>query len=327
MVVLVVSRISKKKGVMDQKRCAIFSCLGLGDGLIALTLSNNLFQNGLQTMTFHPFLHSLQDWFPYLPMQGFPHKERLLLELEGYHRFYIFFEKSQRMQQVIDFCNTNFPDRTLIINPIATKNTDYMYWENARFNGALPFVDNIQNFCRDIVKLCSITKENGIQATPSFMQNRFPKRIVIHPTSSRQGKNWPKEKFIKVAEKLKKKGFDPCFILTQEERKDWPCTNFPTPDLVDLRDLAGFICESGWMIGNDSGIGHLASCLGLRTLIISRSSKTSCFWRPSWSPGSVVHPSNLIPNIKGLRWRDRHWKTWISISKVVRAFGLLVNAH
>ena len=100
-----------------------------------------------------------------------------------------------------------------------------------------------------------------------------------------------------------------------------------SPQFLNLSDLAGFIYESGWMIGNDSGIGHLASCLGIKTLTIARNHKTSSFWRPSWSMGIVVHPPIWIPNIKGIRWRDKQWQKWISVGQAVRAFKHLINAN
>ncbi|MCX6986908.1 MAG: hypothetical protein NT065_01945 [Chlamydiae bacterium] len=312
---------------MYNQKSAIFSCLGLGDGLIALILSNNLHLNGYQTTTFHPFLDSLQDWFPHLPLKTFPKEDSLLLDLNGYDRFYIFFEKSPWMEKIIRFCQSNFPDKTVIINPIATKNTDYPYWENARFNGELPFVDNLTNFCRDILTLPVHTKENGIEPSDKWERRRCPNRIIIHPTSSRPGKNWAQEKFIKLAYQLEKKGFEPFFILTEEERKNWAGKDFLSPQFLNLSDLAGFIYESGWMIGNDSGIGHLASCLGIKTLTIARNHKTSSFWRPSWSMGIVVHPPIWIPNIKGIRWRDKQWQKWISVGQAVRAFKHLINAN
>src|SRR5690348_18510042 len=41
------------------QHCAVFSCQGMGDGLISLVLSNNLHLNGAEATTFHPFLNEL----------------------------------------------------------------------------------------------------------------------------------------------------------------------------------------------------------------------------------------------------------------------------
>ena len=74
------------------------------------------------------------------------------------------------------------------------------------------------------------------------------------------------------------------------------------------------------MIGNDSGVGHLASCLGIPTLTICRSQMAANFWRPGWSKGAVITPPAWVPNLKGLRLRDQHWQKFISVKKVYKTF-------
>jgi heptosyltransferase III len=96
--------------------------------------------------------------------------------------------------------------------------------------------------------------------------------------------------------------------------------NLDVPLFSGQSEMTAFICESGYMIGNDSGIGHLASCLGLPTVTICRSEQNGRFWRPSWAPGKLITPYKWIPNLKGLRWRDQHWKTWISVRRVLDNF-------
>jgi ADP-heptose:LPS heptosyltransferase len=147
---------------------------------------------------------------------------------------------------------------------------------------------------------------------------RYPKRVVIHPKSSRESKNWPWQKFANLAEELEQEGFEPWFILTPAEKETVPPCR--CPDLRNLSEMAHFVAESGAMIGNDSGIGHLASCLGLPTVTICRHKQASLFWRPAWSPGTILTPPQLLPNLKGMRWRDKYWKHCISVGRVQNAF-------
>lgn len=305
------------------KRCAVFSCLGLGDGLIALVLANNLQLNGYQTTTFHPFLDVLQEWFPHLCLKRFPQTD-LSSALEQFEHFFIIYEKSSWMQAVLAYCQKHFPKQTTVLNPIATAHCDYPYWENGKFDGTRPFVDNLYTFCKEQLKLPILSKSNGITIPDKVQPKRFGRRVILHPTSSREGKNWPQEKYLQLAGCLKNQGYDPAFILTQEERKGWPAT-IHAPLFANLSELASYVCESGSMIGNDSGIGHLASCLGLPTLTICRSQGTAQFWRPAWTVGRVITPSPWIPNLKGLRLRDEHWKKWITVSKVLKNFDRLTH--
>lgn len=78
---------------MEKKKCAIFSCLGLGDGLISLVLSNNLQMSGYSTLTFHPFLQQMQPWFPNLEIKTFPSKEEMEEMFKSFDHFYIFLKK------------------------------------------------------------------------------------------------------------------------------------------------------------------------------------------------------------------------------------------
>ena len=219
------------------------------------------------------------------------------------------------------YCQKHYPEKTIVLNPIATKRRDYAYWSGGRFEGHRTFVENLLRFCSEGLGLKVVTRSNGICVPEGVLPRKHLSRIIFHPESSREGKNWPKEKYLALKSKLEKKGFEPLLLLTQEERVRW---GIEAPDLPTLSDMARMVCESGYMIGNDSGIGHLASCLGLPTVTICRSRQASQFWRPAWAPGKVVTPSAWIPNLKGLRWRDKQWKRWISVRRVIQAFQAVV---
>jgi hypothetical protein len=307
-------------------RDAVFSCLGLGDGLIALVLSNNLHLNGGEVTTFHPFLGELQPGFPHLPLRKFPPPEEMDSLLSGYDRFFIILEKSPWMQAILAHCQQHYPERTTVLNPIATGNRDYPFWEQGRFDGTRSFVENLYTFCQDVLKFTVVTKSNGIVVPEGIKPRKFEKRVIIHPTSSREGKNWPREKYIQLALELQRRDFSPSFLLTLEERRYWDLEKLDTPLFSTHMEMAAFVSESGYMIGNDSGIGHLASCLGLPTVTICRSAQNARFWRPGWSLGKVIAPSPWIPNLKGFRLRDRYWKKWISVGNVVDQFNHLVEA-
>lgn len=304
------------------RRNAVFSCQGLGDGLLALVLAHNLTLYGEEAVTYHPFLMQLQEWFPHLSLQPRFPLEKMEEELSRYQRLFFIYEKTDWMQQVIEYALKKYPLHTRILNPIATMNQDYAYWNEGQFKGSLPFAENLKLYCCNQLHIKQATASNGIALPKEVIRQRVEKRIILHPTSSRKGKNWPKEKFLALSQTLKEQGYDPVFILTESEKLDWPDTS--SPFFSTIAELATFIAESKAMIGNDSGIGHLASCLGLPTLTICRNEKIAHFWRPAWAKNQIVFPSGWIPNIKGLRLRDRHWGKWISVSKVNREFSKLI---
>ncbi|HAZ16267.1 MAG TPA: hypothetical protein DCY54_06535 [Parachlamydiales bacterium] len=296
------------------KRAAVFSCLGLGDGLISLVLSNNLKLNGFDVTTYHPSLASLQKWFPGLPILPFPS----LGELARFDSLFLFFEKSLQMQAVIQECQAHFPERTRILNPIATSNRDYPFWEGGRFDGRTPFAENLVRFCKERLGFSRLTKECGIVVPEGVAKRAFPRRVVIHPAGSRLGKEWLPKRYDELAAVLQARGWEPAFVMSPNERAPW--LHQQPPALASLGDLAAFVASSSAMIGNDSGVGHLASALGLPTLTLCRSKQAGAFWRPCWSRGFVLYPPSYIPNLKGVRLRDRYWKELISVRRVLNAF-------
>jgi hypothetical protein len=291
-------------------RIAVFSGLALGDGLIAMVLAHNLSLQGHEAVLFHRFLGELQAWFPRVAIQPYPP------DLKSFDRFFLICEDTPWMNQLRKTLLEGYRDKTVVLNPIATPKRDYPFWEEGRFDGAKPFAENLYLFCRDLLELPGAVRENGIAPPPIYTAKKYPRRIILHPMSSRSTKNWPKEKFLRLKERLKKEGYDPCIVVAPQEQEGWEeayCFN-------SLSELSAFIYESGYMIGNDSGIGHLASCLGVPTLTICRNARLAKFWRPAWGRGALCLPSKWLPNLKGLRLRDRFWKQAVSLQKVYLAF-------
>ena len=299
-------------------RAAVFSCLGLGDGLISLVLSNNLAKHGWEVETFHPSFLSFQDWFPHLPLAVFPSQEKMDEVLSRFDRFFLFYEKSEWMFRVLRYCQEKHPDKLSVLNPIPTFRCDYPYWEVGKFNGRLPFVQNLVNYCRDSLHIAGATSSNGITLPPYVLPRRFPKRVVIHPTSSRKSRNWLWTRYSVLAERLEEEGFEPWFVMSDADKACLPSCR--SPNTKTLSELAHFVAESGGMIGNDSGVGHLASCLGLPVVTLYRDERTAHFWRPGWSPTVPLTPWHGIPNIKFLRLRDKYWQYCITVGRVQDAF-------
>ncbi|WP_309235085.1 glycosyltransferase family 9 protein [Paraburkholderia youngii] len=83
------------------------------------------------------------------------------------------------------------------------------------------------------------------------------------------------------------------------------------------------MAEAGWFIGNDSGLGHLASAIGVPTLSLFMRSGLARTCRPGWSPGAIVLPLNVVPTG---RLRERCWKRLMSVRRVLRGFETLRDA-
>jgi ADP-heptose:LPS heptosyltransferase len=151
--------------------------------------------------------------------------------------------------------------------------------------------------------------DNGLTPPPSLQRHRYSQRVILHPTSADPRKNWLPSRFHTLARRLQQEGWDPVFVTAPHEAACWGSPCFPT-----LAHTAAFLYESAALIGNDSGPGHLASNLGLPTVILGPSAAHLALWRPGWAPCVPIAPS--------LTWKfvKRKWQYFISVDKVVQGF-------
>lgn len=310
---------------------AVFSHSGLGDGLISLVLSNNFHQNGWEVDTYHNGLNLLQPWFSHLPIKGYPSEEQVPEILATYEKIIVFFDDDNPfIHQLIEEGKKDNPDQIKVIYPIPSKGVIHKpYYQDSLLDPKIPLVDNLQAFCKEILLFPKTTKKNGLIPPRNLHFRKFPKRVVFHISSSRPGKNWPIEKYVKLALQLTNQSYQVVFIAGGPEKRHaylWlEKMGLTLPYFETLEEIAAYIYESGYLIGNDSGLAHLASSMDIPTVTISRRKAVAKFWRPGWSLSSLVVPSKWIINAAGIRLRDRYWQKFISVKKVKRAFYKLLK--
>jgi len=122
--------------------------------------------------------------------------------------------------------------------------------------------------------------------------SRFGTRIaVIHPGSGSPKKNWPLERFVRLASELDAMGFGPVFLCGPAEAGIAAGHNmladYPIVSGLALRDVAGFLASAALYVGNDSGITHLASAVGAPTVAVFGPTDPSV-WGPVGSNVRVV---------------------------------------
>ena len=314
---------------MSQRKCAVISCPGLGDGLLSLIVSNNMHLNGWEVTTYHDKkLCQLQQWFPHLPIVPFSHENSLQEFLSSFEKIFVSYSTSSKyIQNIISEGKKPQWNNVTVLNPCCSRSQGKQpFYEDACFSSNVPMVENLQQFCENILLLPKTTKSNGLIVPYDLVYRKYKKRVVIHPTSAKKGKCWSFAKYIKLAKQLKKEGFKPVFIadlLEQKKIEQKFLSNIEMPHFSHLGEVAKFIYESGYMIGNDSGIGHLASCLEIPTISLFRNNRVAKLWRPAWMKGEIVSPSPFIPNIAGFRLRDKKWQKFVSIKKILKRFHRL----
>ncbi len=313
-------------------KAAVFSCPGLGDGLVALILSHNLYLNGYQIDTFHKNLFEMQSWFKNLPIKSYPDIQTIPIILSNYDKLLISYDDSSDfIMELIKQGKEKCPYKTYVLNPCPSRKIGHQpYYKDAKFNPALSMVDNMHQFCSKVLKLSKIEKNNGIENPYELNHRKYHNFIALHPTSAKKSKNWSKRGYIKLAKALKKRGYTPVFIVSDNEKSNWldlKEKNFVLESFANLNDLTSYIYEMGFLIGNDSGLGHLASCLNIPTISIFRNHRSAKLWRPGWAEGEIIYPNKFVPNISLFRLRDKHWQKFVSSKKVLKLTNKIISKY
>jgi ADP-heptose:LPS heptosyltransferase len=124
---------------------------------------------------------------------------------------------------------------------------------------------------------------------------KSPLKILLHPGAGSVLKMWPLAKFLRLEALLESKGcqseyvIGPAEMFLKEELlacKD-DLKTIHTPG--DLAALAALIKTADALIGNDSGVSHLAAFLGLPTVTIFGPSDPQR-WKPYGRAVQIVYP-------------------------------------
>lgn len=97
--------------------------------------------------------------------------------------------------------------------------------------------------------------------------------LTIHPGSGTQQKNWMLKNFVELAKRISNRNISPVFIFGEAEQELLSkyrslLQSFGVLNKSSLVEVAGFIAVSKGYVGNDSGITHLASALGVPTVAL-----------------------------------------------------------
>ncbi len=309
------------------KKALVISSNGLGDGLMMMVASERLKRHGYRVVTMNSHLKGLQNWFP-----GHYFQQQLAGgDLESFSNYFDLVilqnDNSEKSKQIIALHQKGIiRSLSIFYSSYESKKHPPLTCWDVVFNSSRPMVENIAKGIAILLRSIEISTNNGIIIPPHLQYRRFKKRVIIHPTASTIDRMWSLPSFIQVATLLKKRDFDPVFSMSKNEKDLFDVKilkNFFLPTINNLSDLAELIYESGYVIGNESGIVHLGSNLQIPNLVISGHEKRICMWRPGWLQGIVVIPPKWIPNWKFWRLREKYWKKWVTPSLVMEGFKRL----
>lgn len=307
------------------KKAAIICANGLGDALLMMIVAHQLKQAGYAPTLFHNHEKELSPLFKEISIRPHPPIHEIEETLVPFGQIIVQNDHSERAHHLFSLRKLKKCPRLIGFFPTPSheyKEGDFLFHQKR------PFATNLRQGCQKNLGLKEATKENGIQIPKGKTHRKLAKRIVLHPTSQDPKRNWSQRQFLLLARLLKKEGYLVSFAVSPKEHSNWTSIKnegFELPLFPLLSDLASYIYESGFFIGNDSGIGHLASNLCIPTLTISGNPKRVSLWRPDWCAGYVVTLPFPLPNFKGIhfRFRENFWQHFVSVSRVLNTFHKL----
>ncbi|SAL67867.1 lipopolysaccharide core biosynthesis protein [Caballeronia peredens] len=274
----------------------------IGDSLIGLVLVNNLIRNGYRPVVFGWVAEELAAWLPDVQV-GQPHAYR------------------EAFDTVIELRPTDYATslsrtgRTLCLAQLP----EYM--------GTKHMVDRIVDIAVNVLHLRDVSRSNGLVVPAGIVRGHVANRVVIHPTGSHPEKMWRRDKFLALSRALTRRELRPSFLVAPAEFAGWDDIarqGHEINALPHLSEVATWIAESGWFIGNDSGLGHLASSIGVPTLTLFMRRGLARSWRPGWGPGAIVLPPSVLPFAA---LKERLWKRLLTVRRVMAAFRTLQDAN
>lgn len=278
-------------------KIGIVCASGLGDALMAMVLSHHLRQDH-QVTTFSNSLTSMHKWFPEQTITPYPEAK----ELKSFD--YLLFQ---------DHCPEHLVQSCL----------DSFTFKENQFNKKKSIVENYLDFLKNRFQI-EAKRYNGLIPLQGLSFRKHPKRVLLHCFCTEEKRCYPVDKFITIAKELKNKGLDPLFIGSPKELAEiQPLVNSCLiPDVSSLDDVASLIYESGYLIGNNSGLGHLASNMQIPTCSIFAKYSYARLWAPDFLKAHVIASPTWV---LGSRNKQRFFKRFLSPNTVVSAF--MRNIH
>jgi heptosyltransferase-3 len=277
---------NNKKGLV-----AVIPGTGLGDSLLHLPIVWQLLKEGYQVRFFSSSITSLIK--PLENLEIWPScnyltsLDYLITHLHGCSTIFV-----QQSSPAVILLKTTFP-----IHILGTSRFDHL--------------SQAQQISAKVCHLLKLMAPDIQELRSNFLNfdlvsSKAESLVVIHPGSQSRSKNWPLEKFIFLAEFLKKKGWQVVFCLGPDDLAfhDQIPIYFKKWCNLNLKELSKRLLRSKLFVGNDSGIGHLASLLGVPTLSLFASRNHAKLWRPEWSSHFIITPLIPLPG----KLRVQLWK-------------------
>ena len=193
---------------------AIVCAQGLGDALLMMIVAHQFKLSGYKPTIFHNYAKELTSLFKDVSILPYPSLDQLEETLARFERVIIENDHSKRAYGLFELREAKKLNNLIFFFPTASskfQEGDFL------FDPYLPVASNLCRACQTTLQIQNANKENGIHI-PKGAHYRYPKRIVIHPTSNDPKRNWLSSQFLALAYRLQNEGYSISFSVSPSER-------------------------------------------------------------------------------------------------------------
>ncbi|MFL1583347.1 ADP-heptose--LPS heptosyltransferase [Stutzerimonas stutzeri] len=310
-------------------KVAVVSCPALGDTTLFLRLAWRLQAAGAQVTLVSASLSSIREHLPGLEVRGDARPNLIELAEDNdlvicYIDWLIEATKTDtdlsRLGNVAYLAGKKLPaNLALDKRPVVVAGREVRAAHNVicrDTKAGKSMVQWIDQYAEEVLGLDLLTPLPSFQFLPEVSDDAS-RRVAIFPTTPHANKNYSIKGFQRLGRNLVGKGWVVEFVGIPAEQQIlqelYP--EFMVHSFAELKGLVNFLRTCSVVVSNDSGGGHLASLMGLRTFTITRR-RPDFTWRPGFNDMNRV----VCPRFT-FKWMGQTvWRPFIPLGQVLREF-------
>jgi len=191
----------------------------------------------------------------------------------------------------------------------------------------------------DVLRAINVPVKNNLtriyfsEADKDFVENLLKginysgkKAVIIHPFAGSSAKEWGKEKFLQLIEKMQSDGYETFLIGAGEDECSYG-TSYDLRGKLNLAQLTYLIKRIGFFIGLDSGPANIAASLNVPAIVICSGTNIAQNWIPNNSRVRFVFKNTECKpcELKICRYQKHDCMEQINVADVLEKIKELTN--
>ena len=159
----------------------------------------------------------------------------------------------------------------------------------------------VDRWCRLVEYGGMVADRTDLRLQRPAIESRAPGAVIVHPGAGSPARQWPVQRYATVAERLYRLGHRVLITGTAAERplaaavaeQANLCSDAVVAGALGADELAALIADAALVICGDTGIGHLATAFGTRSVLLFGPTPPRLWGPPPTSRHTVLWAGNV----------------------------------